>query len=55
MGREECWTVAGLLALAAVIYVLAWLFGGPATYLDPAPPTPARTGLSPVSPSHLPR
>ena len=55
MGREERWTVAGLLALAAVIYAVARLFGGPATYLDPAPPTPARAGLSPASPSHSPR
>ena len=32
--REERWTVAGLVALAAVIYAVALLFGGPATYLD---------------------
>ena len=48
MGREERWTVAGLLALAAVLYAVAWLFGGAATYLDPA--APARAGLSPASP-----
>lgn len=38
MRHEERWIVTGLLALAARIYALAWLFGGPATYLDPAPP-----------------
>ena len=42
MGREERWTVAGLLALAAVIYAVAWLFGGPATYLDRVSPAAER-------------
>lgn len=40
MGREDRWAVVGLLALAAAIYALAWLYGGPATYLDPTGPSP---------------
>ena len=40
VGREERWRVAGLLALATALYVVAWLFGGPATFPDlPDPPT----------------
>ena len=34
MRCEECWVAVGLLALAAGLYALAWLFGGPATYPD---------------------
>ena len=34
MEYEERWTVAGLLALAAALYAVAWLFGGPATFPD---------------------
>ena len=45
MGREERWTVAGLLALAAILYTMAWLFGGPATFPDP-PGAPSRTSWS---------
>lgn len=33
MGRDERWTVVGLLALMAVLYAVGLLFGGPATYL----------------------
>jgi hypothetical protein len=40
MTSDERAVLVGLLALAAGVYVLAWLFGGPATYLDP-PPLPA--------------
>jgi hypothetical protein len=35
---DELAAAVGLLALAALLYVTAWLFGGPATFPDLLPP-----------------